>query len=309
MPINKPSQPLIPAEIDPAVLDGKADLVNGEVPSDQLPSYVDDVLEFADVSEFPAEGEVGKIYVALDTNYTYRWSGAAYVQVGGSSLGAGNGIEIENDVVSVDEEYLNGHLEFEAPIEDLAAIRSGAAAGATAVQPADVADDLEVVAYQTQNPLSAEQLAKAEAGKLAIYKDNLVYTKFYQDGNVVSFQALEHMSENGAYTPAYNVRIRRYTLTLDRSTRMLNDAGYQQGVSVADNSANFFTVGEAAGQSGTRIVRELNIYPMQQALSGLATVATSGSYNDLSNKPTILSAQDVQDMIDASIGNVLTEEF
>ena len=55
MPINKPSQPLIPAEIDPAVLDGKADLVNGEVPSDQLPSYVDDVLEFASSSEFPAD--------------------------------------------------------------------------------------------------------------------------------------------------------------------------------------------------------------------------------------------------------------
>lgn len=79
--VNKPSQPLIPAEIDPAVLDGKADLVNGEVPSSQLPSYVDDVLEFASTSVFPAEGEAGKIYVALDTNLTYRWSGSAYVQV------------------------------------------------------------------------------------------------------------------------------------------------------------------------------------------------------------------------------------
>lgn len=81
MPINKPSQPLIPAEIDPAVLDGKADLVNGEVPADQLPSYVDDVLEFASSSEFPAEGEEGKIYVTLDTNLTYRWSGSAYIQI------------------------------------------------------------------------------------------------------------------------------------------------------------------------------------------------------------------------------------
>lgn len=64
-------------------LAGKADLVNGKVPSSQLPSYVDDVLEFASRSAFPATGEAGKIYVALDTNKTYRWSGSEYVQVGG----------------------------------------------------------------------------------------------------------------------------------------------------------------------------------------------------------------------------------
>jgi len=64
-------------------LAGKADLVNGKVPSSQLPSYVDDVLEYASRSAFPATGETGKIYVALDTNKTYRWSGSEYVMVGG----------------------------------------------------------------------------------------------------------------------------------------------------------------------------------------------------------------------------------
>lgn len=53
----------------------------GKVPSSQLPSYVDDVLEYASQSAFPAEGETGKIYVALDTNKTYRWSGTAYVEI------------------------------------------------------------------------------------------------------------------------------------------------------------------------------------------------------------------------------------
>ena len=64
-------------------LDTKADLVNGKVPASQLPSYVDDVLEFQDIEHFPATGELGKIYVALDTNKTYRWSGTTYIQVGG----------------------------------------------------------------------------------------------------------------------------------------------------------------------------------------------------------------------------------
>ena len=53
----------------------------GLVPTTQLPSYVDDVLEYATLANFPATGETGKIYVALDTNKTYRWSGSAYVEI------------------------------------------------------------------------------------------------------------------------------------------------------------------------------------------------------------------------------------
>ena len=67
---------------DPVDLSSKADLVAGKVPVTQLPSYVDDVLEFANLAAFPTTGETGKIYVALDTNFTYRWSGSVYVQIG-----------------------------------------------------------------------------------------------------------------------------------------------------------------------------------------------------------------------------------
>jgi hypothetical protein len=54
---------------------------SGYVPSSQLPSYVDDVLEFDNVSDFPTPGESGKIYVALSTENTYRWSGTKYVEI------------------------------------------------------------------------------------------------------------------------------------------------------------------------------------------------------------------------------------
>ena len=54
---------------------------DGLVPSNQLPSFVDDVLEFANLAAFPAVGEQGKIYVALDTNKTYRWSGSTYIYI------------------------------------------------------------------------------------------------------------------------------------------------------------------------------------------------------------------------------------
>ena len=62
---------------------GVAELdANGKVPSSQLPSYVDDVEEYSSVSAFPATGESGKVYVAQDTNVTYRWSGTEYVVIG-----------------------------------------------------------------------------------------------------------------------------------------------------------------------------------------------------------------------------------
>lgn len=60
----------------------------GRVPSSQLPSYVDDVLEFSNKDAFPAIGEDGKIYVAEDTNITYRWGGTGYVEIS-SSLALG----------------------------------------------------------------------------------------------------------------------------------------------------------------------------------------------------------------------------
>lgn len=56
----------------------------GKVPSSQLPSFVDDVLEYDKQSSFPTTGEAGKIYIAQDTNKTYRWSGSAYVEISAS---------------------------------------------------------------------------------------------------------------------------------------------------------------------------------------------------------------------------------
>jgi len=61
-----------------ASLDG-----SGKVPSTQLPSYVDDVIEVANYAALPVTGETGKIYITIDTGLIYRWSGSAYFQIGG----------------------------------------------------------------------------------------------------------------------------------------------------------------------------------------------------------------------------------
>lgn len=98
------------------IFDVKADLENGKVPAAQLPSYVDDVLEYASLSVFPLTGESGKIYIAQDTALQYRWSGTEYVVISGSlALGetsstayAGNKGKTNADAIAAIQEVIPG---------------------------------------------------------------------------------------------------------------------------------------------------------------------------------------------------------
>lgn len=55
-----------------------------KIPAIYLPSFVDDVLEYANLASFPVTGETGKMYVDLATNKAYRWSGTVYVEISAS---------------------------------------------------------------------------------------------------------------------------------------------------------------------------------------------------------------------------------
>jgi hypothetical protein len=57
----------------------------GLIQASNLPSYVDDVLEYTETSNFPATGESGKIYVATGTGLIYRWTGSIYVEISPST--------------------------------------------------------------------------------------------------------------------------------------------------------------------------------------------------------------------------------
>lgn len=59
----------------------KADLIDGRVPASQLPSYVDDVLEYDSFNDFPEPGESGKIYVDKTSNEVYRFGGSTYIKI------------------------------------------------------------------------------------------------------------------------------------------------------------------------------------------------------------------------------------
>lgn len=80
----------------------------GKVPAAQLPSYVDDVLEFSTKDQFPQTGETGKIYVAKDTNLTYRWTGTQYLEISQSlALGETPSTAYPGDKGKADRDALN----------------------------------------------------------------------------------------------------------------------------------------------------------------------------------------------------------
>ena len=94
-----------------ASLDG-----SGLVPSSQLPSYVDDVLEYANEASFPATGETGKLYVDLSDNSVHRWSGSAYVNITDYSTPGHTHVaaditdfdtEVDNQIAAADIQDLN----------------------------------------------------------------------------------------------------------------------------------------------------------------------------------------------------------
>jgi hypothetical protein len=104
-----------------AMLDG-----SGLVPSSQLPSYVDDVVEYADFASLPATGEGGKIYIALDTGATYRWGGSSYIQTN-SDLSAA-------EIKSLYEANADTNAFTDTEQTKLAGIESGATADMTAAE-------------------------------------------------------------------------------------------------------------------------------------------------------------------------------
>lgn len=75
-------------------------ITSGIINADRLPSYVDDVLEYSDLLNFPAVGEQGKIYLALDTNKAYRWAGSVYVYI---TSGAVDSVAGKTGVVTLEK--------------------------------------------------------------------------------------------------------------------------------------------------------------------------------------------------------------
>lgn len=127
-------------------LKGKANGVaeldsNGLVPSSQLPSYVDDVLEYTGNDKFPTTGETGKIYVNTSNNKTYRWSGSGYVEISASlALGSTSSTAYRGDLgaSAYAHAVTNKGSAFSSGLYKITTNSEGHVTAATAVVKADI---------------------------------------------------------------------------------------------------------------------------------------------------------------------------
>lgn len=216
---------------------------NGFVPSSQLPSYVDDVLEYESSAEFPTSGETGKIYVDLLTNLTYRWSGSSYIEISPSiALGETSSTAYAGDKGKAVTDAFNSH-----------------------------ASNSNIHITSTER---TAWNAKADASS--------VYTKGEVD------QAIENI----------DVTNKLSTVAISGSYNDLEDKpsipSVPSNVSSFNNDAGYLTEHQSlSGYATESWVEGKKYLTTHQDISGkanssdLATVATSGDYNDLSNTPTI----------------------
>lgn len=113
----------------------------GTIPTSVLPSYVDDVLEYTNKSNFPANGESGKIYVDLSTNLTYRWSGSAYVEISPSiALGETSSTAFRGDrgVEAYNHAVTNKGFAFNSGLYKITTNSEGHVTAATPVEKEDI---------------------------------------------------------------------------------------------------------------------------------------------------------------------------
>lgn len=129
---------------------------SGKVPTSQLPSFVDDVIEAENKGALPPAGEEGKIYVTKDDNKTYRWSGSSYVEISASlALGETTGTAYEGNKGKANAdaiEALKGRVEaVETTTQDL-----GALAKKNTVSTTDIDD----------NSVTNEKIVSVDVSKL-----------------------------------------------------------------------------------------------------------------------------------------------
>ena len=130
----------IPTIPDSKIGEVSAEKITGTIPSENLPSYVDDVVEVDNHSSLPPTGEAGKIYVDKQTNKTYRWGGSEYVEISASlALGETSATAFRGDYGQTAYQHAQSKgSEFASGLYKIATNSEGHVTGAVAVQKSDI---------------------------------------------------------------------------------------------------------------------------------------------------------------------------
>ena len=166
---------------------------DGKVPATQLPSFVDDVIEGANLASLPATGESGKIYVALDTGKIYRWSGSTYIEINsgvGSSDTATKLATARTIGMTGDVTWTSGAFDGTANVTGTATLaNSGVTAGSYAKVTVDAKGRVTAGTALAATDIPALDWSKISTGKpttLSGYGITDSYTKMVVDGLVAN---------------------------------------------------------------------------------------------------------------------------
>lgn len=176
------------AATEKAANNGVATLdATGKVPASQLPSFVDDVLEFANEAAFPAEGEGGKIYVALDNNKTFRWGGTTYVEISaGLALGETQGTAYEGSKGAANAAAIQTHTsnsDIHVTTDNKAAWNAKYDKPQTGIPSTDMSEAVQTSLGKADTALQASDIVgKADKDTDAVENN---FAKFDANGNPV----------------------------------------------------------------------------------------------------------------------------
>jgi hypothetical protein len=203
-----------------ASLDG-----GGKVPSSELPSYVDDVLEYSDFASLPVTGETGKIYVTIDDGKIYRWTGSVYVEI---SADAGAPVLSVNTLIGavvldpddLDDSLTTNKFTTQTEIDKLSGIAPNAEVNVNADW-TSVGGDSEILNKPVFGDITGSNIADFATSGQGVLADSAL-----QSGDNVSLL----VNDTGYLLSGDNISVLNnnslYVASGDNISLLTNDAGY-----------------------------------------------------------------------------------
>lgn len=284
-------------------LSGLAELTSeGKVPASQLPSYVDDVLEYEAKDSFPPTGETGKIYVNLADNKTYRWGGTAYVEISQSlALGETSSTAYRGDrgKTAYDHAAAKGSA-FTSGLYKITTNAQGHVTAATAVAKSDIVNlgiPASDTTYSDFGPATASGAGNhglvpaPAAGKQMAYlrgdgtwsvptDTNTTYTltQNASNGHILTFSP----SEGNATTVTIPDNNTTYSLTQDATDghkfTLSGSDGTTKTITIPDNNTTYSSKAASRGGSDVSLVTTGEKYTWNSKLNSNLGTTHAGKF-------------------------------
>lgn len=271
----------IPTITDAKIQGMSASKLTGTIPQANLPSYVDDVLEYNGQSHFPPTGESGKIYVDTSTNRTYRWGGSSYVEISSSlALGTTSSTAFRGDYGNIAYQHATAKgSAFASGLYKITTNAQGHVTAATAVTKSDITalgipgDISTNTTYTLTKSGSTITLKGSDGSSTSVTDANTTYT-LSSFGVTATATELNYM--DGVTSNVQTQLNNKASLNHTHNTYLPLSGGTLTGTVT---SRNLTPSMDSTYDIGTSYVRYRNIYAdtFTGNLSGNATSATTAT--------------------------------